>query len=78
MGEPLTKYWVNKHSMVGEHSPMRTSSDVPMYMAADVGQVLCWIFDTLSDDDVTNQNNKVVGVLLKIQRLMAQLEGESR
>ena len=28
--------WVNKHSMVGENSPLRTSSDIPMYFATDV------------------------------------------
>lgn len=40
MSTPLVKYWVNKHSMVDEHSAMRTSSDIPVYLAADVDALL--------------------------------------
>lgn len=36
----LVKYWVNRHVMVDERSAMRTLSDIPMYLAADVDTVL--------------------------------------
>ena len=36
----MTRYWANKHSMVDEHSLLRTTSDIPMYLAADVEMVV--------------------------------------
>ena len=36
----LKKYWANRHSFVGEHDNLRTTTDVPVYLAADVEAVL--------------------------------------
>ena len=36
----LRKYWVNRHSMVGEHDSLRTTTDIPMYLACDIDAAL--------------------------------------
>ena len=87
MSEPLKKYWVNKHSMVDEHSPMRTSSDIPMCLTADVEPILNDCAGTMKElvQVITNALPQIKGALIRqdcelaiteAQRLLAELEGK--